>query len=250
MKRFITSLLKFFIPTLFLRNSPTVRYAFSVFAVLALVASVASIVSNEKATVVLETSQTNIQIGDTFTVRVYAVAQVPVNAISLAIAVPTDMVEVLSIDRGQSVITLWTADPRVVDGVVYLEGGTYRRGFIGKHLIATLNVRAKKTGQANIVTDNLELLAGDGRGTPIKSAIDDRGQADLVITDSAMQPPAPDAIVVIVSDLNGDGIVSFSDIQSFMAAWFSESQSYDLNQDGQMTFRDFSILLFSYFEAR
>jgi hypothetical protein len=242
----IKQILSILAPTLFLRNTKTVHYAFSFFVLAVLITSIASVIGTEKAAIILETSKTNVATDDVFMVRVYAVATTPVNAISLAIEVPTNMVEVLGIDRGESVITLWTADPRYENGFVYLEGGTYRKGFVGKHLIATINVKAKQSGLANILTNNASLLAGDGRGTEVTTTLDERSESRVKIS-TAAEITAVDATIVIVSDIDGDGKVTLRDIQSFMTAWFSRSTRYDFNNDGEMSFKDFSILLAKFF---
>jgi glycine/D-amino acid oxidase-like deaminating enzyme len=194
-----------------------------------------------------------VQTGDIFKINVYAVAKTPVNAVTLRINVPSGTVEVLGVDKGESVITLWTADPKVEGDTVILEGGTYRKGFVGKHLIATINVRAKQTGKATFITANANLLAGDGKGTVVRTDVASQGTKNLVITDKnkeIAEGVAAEVSFVIVTDINGDGEVSFADITSFMSAWTKKSVTYDFNQDGTMSFRDFSILLSDYFTGQ
>ena len=72
----------------------------------------------------------------------------PVNAVDISVTFSPDQVEILGIDRGQSVITLWTEDPHVEGNAVIMRGGTYAKGFVGEHKIATLKVRAKASGKA------------------------------------------------------------------------------------------------------
>jgi len=236
-------------PTLFLRNTTTVHYVFSFLLLIAVAVGMASVSSATRTSIVLESDVQAVAENDTFAIDVYAVATTPVNAVSLAISMPTEYVEVLGIDRGESVITLWTSDPRVENGVVYLEGGTYRRGFVGKHLIATINVRAKKAGQATVATTDASLLAGDGRGSEVTTDISSARRSLAITAETPETGIAAEGVVVIVTDIDGDGTVSLSDISSFMGEWFRQNNRYDFNNDGAMTFKDFSILLASFFKA-
>jgi uncharacterized protein (DUF2141 family) len=49
--------------------------------------------------------------------------------------------------------------------------------------------------------------------------------------------------VEVVTDIDGNGKVDDSDINSFMNAWKTQRSIFDFNGDGKMTFRDFAIIL-------
>lgn len=227
----------------------TVRYMFSLAFLLVLVLSVASVVGSSKSAIVLETNQKQHAPGEPFSIDVYAVATAPVNAVSLSIAYPEDKIEILGIDRGESVITLWTSDPRVENGSIILEGGTYRKGFVGKHLIATINAKARATGEVVITTKEANLLAGDGRGTKIDAKVGEDSVVRVQIAESNGTLEG-EAVVLLVSDVNADGKVSLEDISIFMVEWVKQNNRYDFNNDGAMTFKDFSILLSNYFRSQ
>lgn len=227
----------------------TVRYMFSLAFLLLIVMSVASVVGSSKTAIVLETSQKQHTPGEAFSINVYAVATTPVNAVSLSIGYPEDKIEILGIDRGESVITLWTSDPRVENGAVILEGGTYRKGFVGKHLIATINAKARSTGEVVITTKEANLLAGDGRGTKIDAKVGEDSVVRVQIAESNGTLEG-EAVVLLVSDVNSDGKVSLEDISIFMVEWVKQNNRYDFNNDGSMTFKDFSILLSNYFRSQ
>jgi hypothetical protein len=250
MKSWLSRVLRYIVPSAFPRRSATVRYAFSILLFIAITLGVASVIGSAQAEIVLETSGKAVAKGETFTINVYAVATTPVNAVSLRINFPTETTEILGIDRGESVITLWTSDPRVEDGVVILEGGTYRRGFVGKHLIATINVKAKELGQASFVTEAASLLAGDGRGTEISTNISDQGKTTLAIRAEGDDTIVAEATVLLLTDVNGDGTVALDDIGLFMIEWTKQNNRYDFNNDGAMNFRDFSIILANYFRSQ
>ena len=77
------------------------------------------------------------------------------------------MVEVLAVDKGQSVLSIWTQEPKITNNSILISGGTYRRGFIGEHLVATIKARAKFTGKTEFIVEDAKLLEGDGKGTPV-----------------------------------------------------------------------------------
>lgn len=134
-------------------------------------------------------------------------------------AYPESQIEVLGIDKGESVITLWTEEPNVKDGSVILRGGTYKRGFVGEHKIASIAVKAKTAGSAQFIAGNVQLLAGDGKGTTVST---DTTRANILtkIFEVGQKPTTTlegSAGFIVVTDVDGDGTVSLTDISSFMA---------------------------------
>jgi hypothetical protein len=208
-----------------------------------------SISATENSFVLLETDVQAVESGELFEVQVLTSAHTPVNAVDITVQFPKDKLEVFSVDRGQSVLTIWTEDPSVTASAVRFSGGTFRRGFIGKHEIATINFRALETGQYNVKINNATLVAGDGTGTEVPVTAQ---SAESIAMFNFDDNTAPEEIKVaiasgIVTDLNNDGKVTLQDISAFMGAWSNRSQIFDFNKDGRMTFRDFSIILADYF---
>lgn len=227
---------------------PTVRYAFSLLFLLAAFAGVAAVVTNDGSYVRIEVPTITIDKGSQFAVDVYVYASAPVNAVDIAVNFPSEFVEVLGVDRGESVVTLWTQDPYVDNGAVILQGGTYRKGFIGDHKIATINLRATASGKAEFLVRDAILLAGDGKGTPL--AVSNKSLVtSLYIYPEGEQVDSIQAetTLVLVTDLNSDGVITLGDISAFMASWYGTGPQRDFNNDGRMTFRDFSIILAVYF---
>ena len=227
------------------KSGRTVRTMFSLFGLAALLLAAAVGTSNDVSYIKLETTSTMVKTGDRFSVEVYAYAHVPVNAVDITLNFDPSKVEVLSVDKGQSVLTLWTEEPTVKDGKVTMRGGTYRKGFVGEHKIATIELAAKQTGQSEVGTGEVVLLAGDGRGTPVKTAAADGSTLSLYVYDEQTDPEkiGVDVKIEILTDIDGDGKVSLKDVSAFMGAWMNSSRVYDFNNDGKMTFRDFSIIL-------
>jgi hypothetical protein len=224
-------------------HSATVRLAFPLVALSALFFGAATIVSTTESYLLLEPSTSTIKEGEQFSVEVLIYAHEPVNAIDLAIAFPSEQVEVVGIDAGQSVITLWTKDPYFEDNTAYFQGGTYRRGFVGEHMIARIDARAKKSGVASIVAENIRLLAGDGTGAEVSVANEADTRTQIRIANKEGEVTGEIQIIRVLTDIDGDGEVSMNDVLSFMDAWRAKNAVYDFSGDGKMTFRDFAIIL-------
>lgn len=246
MSSFLNSIKSLF---LFQNRKGTVRYMFSAILSIAALLGAAVVTSTESSYIRLEASSTTVLAGDSFRIDVFAYAHVPVNAVDITLEFDKNAVSVTGVDKGQSVITLWTEEPIIEDNKVILRGGTYRKGFLKEHRIATINLSAKKTGQSNLSATDVVLLAGDGKGTKVSVAETKNSSVSLFVYD---QNTSPESIGVsvkvnIFSDIDQDGKVTLKDISIFMSAWSDKSVIYDFNNDGRMTFRDFSIILADFF---
>lgn len=226
-------------------STTTVRYMFplilGMFAILT-----ASVVSSDKSYIKLVPSKTTVMSGESFYIDVFVNAHVPVNAIDVSVDFSSDKVEISGIDTGNSVLTIWTQEPKIENKTIRFSGGTFKRGFIGEHLIGTINVKAKYSGQTEFLVSDASLLAGDGQGSPvIVDKSNSNAKTSFYIYDQNEDPAKITANlkVVINADIDGDGNVSLRDISTFMANWSSKSTTYDFNSDGKMNFIDFSIIL-------
>jgi len=230
------------------RKRGTVRTTFSMMGIAALLGA-AVINSGNASYVRLQSSLTTVEAGERFSIDVFAYAHVPVNAIDITIEFEPNSVQVLAVDRGQSVLTIWTEDPKINRDSVVLRGGTFRNGFLGEHKIATIDLVARQTGKSEFIANDILLLAGDGAGTAVQTTNRDKAKVSLFIYDENTDPSdiGVSVKIAIITDINGDGRVSLTDISAFMASWGSLDQIYDFNGDGRMTFRDFSIILADYF---
>jgi len=223
-------------------HTRTVRYAFPLMVITAMFMGAASVVTTDKSYISVETNPAIVNEGETFFIEVSAVAHIPVNAVDIILEFPKEQIEIISIDKGESVITLWTEEPYAKDGSVYLRGGTFGQGFIGEHLIAKVRARATESGVAYVTAGSVKFVAGDGEGTEVsvEDAGENKSKIYIANEDGSLVGVAT---VNIITDVDGDGDVDITDISSFMAAWFDRSAIFDFNGDGKMNFRDFSILL-------
>lgn len=227
----------------------TIRYMFPAIISFAAILSAAVVMSSDSSYIRLVASDTAVEAGKSFRVDVYANAHVPVNAVDITLQFDPAVVDVDGVDKGQSVLTLWTEEPTVKDGKVTLRGGTYRRGFVGEHKVASINLKAKVTGQSNFSATDVVLLAGDGKGSPVSVGQTKDSNVSLYIYDenTSLDSIGVSVIVSVVTDIDGNGSVNLKDISSFMVAWSERKSLYDFNGDGKMTFRDFSIILSDFF---
>jgi archaellum component FlaF (FlaF/FlaG flagellin family) len=223
----------------------TVRFMFPVFMSAAALMGAAVMTSQDVSYVRLVPSVTSIEKGEEFYIDVYAYAHVPVNTVDITIDFDPDAVEVQAVDVGQSVITLWTEEPRIDKSSVMLRGGTYRNGFLNEHMIARIDLRGKETGLSSFSATDVILLAGDGTGSAVAVAEATDTSVNFYIYD---ENSSPDEIEInvelrVVTDIDGDGKVSLKDVSAFMGAWHTKNKIYDFNGDGRMTIKDFSIIL-------
>ncbi len=227
------------------KKTTTVKYMFPLFIGLFAVLG-ASVISGSDSYIRLESTQTAVMEGERFSINIYAFASTPVNAIDLTITFATDMVEIVSVDKGQSVLNIWTQEPKIENGKITLAGGTFRRGFVGEHLVATIKAKAKSNGTTEFTVNGAQLLAGDGKGTPVSVTTSNASSKTSFYIYN--QNEDPDVIsaklgISIVADIDGDGKVTLRDISKFLSAWNIHDKTYDFNKDGKMNFIDFSIIL-------
>jgi len=244
----IRSVINLFLQPYRQKPSRTIRYAFPMLAIVAAILGASAVSTSQQSALRLEAVPSTVAAGDPFSVYVYVSAHVPVNAVDIKVLVPKN-VKVMGIDTGESVITLWAKEPYVLGNNVILSGGTFRKGFVGEHLIATINAEAVESGIGEFTIHEAALLAGDGSGN--KVSIDEAVVgAKLYIANADGTFAAPEDVatkmaiaMVVITDIDGDGNVSLTDISRFMAAWSTRTLVYDFDNDGHMTFRDFGIIL-------
>lgn len=108
-------------------------------------------------------------VGNTFSVVVYvSSSEKSINAVAGTISFPTDLLEVVSVSKVNSVINLWVEEPTFsnTQGIVNFEGIALNPGYLGNQgNIITLTVRAKSVGLANMSFSSGSILANDGAGT-------------------------------------------------------------------------------------
>ena len=177
------------------------------------------------------------KVGDEIEVTVKLKSQAEINAVEakLKIVKGEDILQVVDINKSDSLIPLWISDPvfSVEEKLINFAGIVPVKGFKGEGKILSIKVKALKPGEVNIDFPSAAVLANDGQGTDV---LKEKIGAKYTIIDSATPSP----------DLNNDGKVNISDISILISAWGKagiENTRYDLNRDGKVDLLDLSILI-------
>jgi len=176
-------------------------------------------------------------VGDTINVSllVNTLGQ-PINVVDGKITFPSDKLQVTSISKENSIVSLWIQDPIASSSQdsISFSGGLPSPGFTGiAGQIITISFKVKSAGDAVIGLDNAHILANDGVGTDI-----------LTETTPAHLTLLAPKIKKIIADINGDGKVDSIDVSILLSNYgTSKNQMADLNGDGKIDVKDLSILL-------
>lgn len=119
------------------------------------------------ATIKVESDFNTLHVGDIFTANVVVDTERQVlNAIETDIVFPSNLLEYMSSDDGDSIINLWMQKPNLHDSNVITLSGITPGGFIQQDAkLLTLKFKVLHEGQGNIEYDNTKLLLHDGLGT-------------------------------------------------------------------------------------
>ncbi|MFA6095286.1 MAG: hypothetical protein WC767_00355 [Candidatus Paceibacterota bacterium] len=159
--------------------------------------------------------------GKTFSVRVFvsSTAQA-INAVSGVLSFPTDKLQVISVSKADSILTLWVQDPSFsnAQGTISFEGVVPNPGFIGSTgRIITVNFKTVGQGDAIIKFSSGAVLANDGNGTNIlknvgsatfsigSSPVPAFSDAESAPAGPSRDPRTPDAPVVTSSTFADSG---------------------------------------------
>lgn len=125
----------------------------------------------DAATLKINSSSTSLSPGGITTLSVVINSEgVPINNAEAKIIYPSDLLEVVSINKGGSVFSLWVEEPAYsnVSGIITFNGGIPTPGFNGSSGTAlSFVVKAKKAGQADLIFSDSAVRADDGFGTDV-----------------------------------------------------------------------------------
>lgn len=178
---------------------------------------------------------TFVVIGENVPIHLLVATKVPVNAIGGTVVFPGELLSVESIARNTSIIDLWAEEPSFSNeaGMLHLSGGIVpddtEQGLEGN--VITITFRAHREGKAIISMKDGQLLAADGEGTNVIS-----GSVPLMLYIRPAGKPSP--------DVNGDGVLSVSDINSlYLRTFRSYDAKYDFNGDKKVSWPDVMELI-------
>lgn len=155
-----------------------------------LTASFALPISVEAAVLRMRPPQSEVTVGNIVNLQVTVdTAGKIINNAESVIQFPTDLLEVVSIDKSSSIFSLWVENPSFSNaaGQATFNGGVPNPGYQGSSgNVVSIVFRAKKAGVASVVFLNSAVRENDGLGTDILS-----GKAGSEITIRATQAPPP-----------------------------------------------------------
>ena len=131
--------------------------------------------------------------GESFTERMtVSSANQAMNAISGTIVFPPDILQVVSVSKANSVLSLWIQEPSFsnTDGTISFSGVVPNPGYIGSRgQVFSIQFRARKAGIALVsFSASSQVLANDGNGTDI---LTDTSAASVSVTTATVVPPSP-----------------------------------------------------------
>lgn len=145
-------------------------------------------------------------VGDNFTVRIMVSSpRQAINALSGMLSFPIDKLQVTSVSKIGSVLSLWVQEPFFSNsrGNVTFEGVVPNPGFSESNgRVLAVNFRVVGTGPAEIRLTSGSLLANDGYGTNVLKNL---GSANFNLEQKQVLPVTPPAITETSDDTGGKG---------------------------------------------
>lgn len=192
-----------------------------IYSVLLLVVFVATPVYAGQASLFLSKSQSTVGEGDNITVDVKVKSpDQAINAVSGSITFPSDLLQIVSISRDNSILNIWTHDPNISRNKISFEGVILNPGYQGQggnifHII----FQAKKVGTATVSFNEGSLLANDGLGTNIVAGLSPT-------TFSIIGSGALDLVRPIASTDNNGRLLALPVITEYSESVFSKDSVY------------------------
>jgi hypothetical protein len=141
-------------------------------------------------------------VGKTFPVNIFvSTPSDSINAVSGTLTFPSDKLQVVSVSKISSILTLWVSDPSYSnsDGTVNFEGVVPNPGFIGSSgRVVTVNFKVIAAGAGSVKWSAGSVLANDGSGTNVLHNLNTAnftlvagGSAPVVAPPTAVVPATP-----------------------------------------------------------
>ncbi|OGZ05640.1 MAG: hypothetical protein A2845_04760 [Candidatus Lloydbacteria bacterium RIFCSPHIGHO2_01_FULL_49_22] len=186
-------------------------------------------------TVYFSPSQETIASGTIFAVEMRLSSERSINAVGVSIDYPPEILEVLKVEKSESLLNLWIEEPEYTNqpGRLSFSGGVSEKGgFHGEGALVSVIFRANQPGVAHVAVIGAQVLAHDGKGTALTTEL---GKGRYTIGTMGRIP----------SDLNEDGKVAMSDVAKFAEHWGTPYDAfYDLNGNGKVDLNDLLLLIF------
>lgn len=140
-----------------------------------LAAGIASASQAHAATLSLSPNAGTFEVGGTFSVSVALDSKdISVNAFTVELQFPPDMLQIVSPTTGKSIVEAWVKQPTYDNqkGIIQFQGGIPGGIKTDYGVISTLTFRPRKTGRSIVrFTDASEVFANDGKASPVLSDV-------------------------------------------------------------------------------
>jgi len=129
--------------------------------------------TSQSATLSFSNPSTQVKEGDKFTINVYVNSpNESINAVSGVVSFPGDLVHVLGLNEDNSIVKLWTQEPKLRSDQILFEGVILNPGFQGSNgLVFSMNFQAETTGTVNLSFNEGAILANNGLGTNVLATL-------------------------------------------------------------------------------
>jgi len=179
--------------------------------------------SAQAASLYFYPSSGSYSIGRTLTASVYvSSSDQAINAASGIISFPHDKLQIVSLSKTGSIMSLWVQEPSFsnTSGTVNFEGIVLNPGFIGSSgKIIDIIFKAKALGVAPLSFFSASVLANDGKGTNILTS---SGSANFTIS-RPITPPTTTKKEPVVSGATPEAPVISSETHPDSDKWYSTS---------------------------
>lgn len=148
------------------------------------------------ATLGFSPTNVTVSVGSTMTETVVVSStNQAINAVSGVVSFPADLLQVVSVSKTNSILSLWIQDPTFsnTDGTVTFTGVVPNPGYIGAGgKVISIQFRAKKSGTGTVAlsSSSSQVLANDGNGTDVLTSTN-----SATVTAAPSATPAPSSPV-------------------------------------------------------
>ncbi len=129
--------------------------------------------TTQTATLFFSTPSVQVKEGDkvTINVEVNSGGQ-SINAVSGTVTFPGNLVHAISLNDDNSIIKLWTQEPKLRGNDILFEGVILNPGYDGTNgLVFSITFQAEATGTVNLNFNNGSILANNGLGTNVLATL-------------------------------------------------------------------------------
>jgi len=162
--------------------------------------------------------------GTTFKVGIYAASDgVALNAVSGTVSFPASSLEVVSLSKNQSIVSLWVQEPSFsnADGIIRFEGIVLNPGYTGSNgKILDVTFVAKSPSTPSLTFSAGSILANDGEGTEILSS---RNRAEYVISAVPAADSQDTEEASVVDEAVASLIPTVTSLSHPLGAWSNET---------------------------